>query len=294
MKKIILLIVVISSYCFGSSYTVIDAHGNTHNYNKTFSRIISLYSAHTEILTDIGATDTLIGVGSDRHTKPIEGTTIFNLGDSAEKFISLNPDLVLIRPMIESKYKDLIAMLRSRGVEVISLHPKTGFELEEYWLSLGRLTGREEASKEYIKNFNTGLTKLRNSGIDKDIKIFFEARYSRTLYTNAKDSMASYILDIAGVKSALEGKNGSGSSIIPVRQEELFMRGSDIELYIAQRGTMNTRSISDIKKSNGYDLIRAVREDHILILDERLVSRPTNKILDAVEIIVDYLDKMNH
>ena len=294
MKKVMVLLAVISSYCFGSNYTVVDAHGNTHNYNKTFSRIISLYSAHTEILTDIGATDTLIGISSDRHTKPIEGITIFNLGDSAEKFISLNPDLILIRPMIESKYKDLIAMLRSRGVEVISLHPKTGSELEEYWLSLGRLTGREEASKEYFKNFNIRLSKLRDSGINKDIKIFFEARYSRTLYTNAKDSMASYILDIAGLKNALEGESGSGSSIIPIRQEELFIRGADIELYIAQRGTMNMRSISDIKKSNGYNLIRAVREDHILILDERLVSRPTNKILDAVEIIVSYLDELNH
>ena len=196
-----------------------------------------------------------------------------------------------MRPMVEKKNKNLISVLRSRGVEVISLHPKTHFQLKEYWLSLGRLSGEEEGAQRYVEDFYGRLEDMKNKVKSKRKRVFFEARYNRGIYTNAEDSIASYVLETSGVENILEERSSRNSTIIPIKHEELLARGEEIDLYIAQRGTMNRRGLEDIEKSSGYQLIRAVREGRILLVDERTMSRPTSRILDAVEEIVDYVEK---
>jgi len=291
MKKLILIFIVLASAVFGKTYEVVDAHGQIHKLNRSYKRIISLYPSHTEVLVDIGAEDALVGSTMNEDLKDLKskGITEFNLGDSVEKFIGLKPDLVLVRPMVENKYENLIAILKSRGVEIISLHPKTGYELEEYWLALGRLSGYEEGAKKYIEDYRKRLENLREVGNNRKVRAFFEARYSRGLYTNAEDSIASYVLEVAGVENLLEKGSSRGSTIIPIKHEELLSRGEEIDLYIAQMGVMNRRSIRDIEGSSGYKLIKGVREGRVLLVDEKTMSRPTSKILDAVEEIERYI-----
>lgn len=291
MKRLILMFIILASTVLGKTYEVEDAHGVIHRLNKSYSRIISLYPSHTEVLVGIGAEDALVGTTMNEDLKGLrsKGITEFKLGDSVEKFIGLNPDLVLVRPMVENKYRNLIAILKSRGVEIISLHPKTGYELEGYWLALGRLSGSEEGARKYIEDYQRRLAGLKNQGQSRKIKAFFEARSSRGLYTNAKNSIASYVLEVAGVENILEESSDRGSTIIPIKHEKLLSRGEEIDLYIAQRGVMNRRNVRDIETSGGYKLIRGVREGRILLVDEKTMSRPTSKILDAVEEIERYI-----
>ena len=291
MKKLILIFIILATSVLGKTYEVEDAHGVVHRLNRSYSRIISLYPSHTEVLAGIGAEDALVGTTMNEDLKYLgsQGITEFKLGDSVEKFIGMKPDLVLVRPMVENKYGNLIAVLKSRGVEIISLHPKTGYELEGYWLALGRLSGNEEGAQKYIEDYRKRLEALKKQGNNRRVKAFFEARYSRGLYTNAEDSIASYVLEMAGVENILEESSNRGSTIIPIKHEELLSRGGEIDLYIAQVGVMNRRKVRDIEVSNGYKLIKGVREGRILLVDEKTMSRPTSKILDAVEEIEEYI-----
>ncbi len=293
MKRLILIFIILASSVLGKTYEVRDVHGEVHKLNRSYSRIISLYPSHTEVLVGIGAGDALVGTTMNEDLKDLksQGMTEFKLGDSVEKFIGLKPDLVLVRPMVENKYRNLIAILKSRGVEIISLHPKTGYELEEYWLALGRLSGNEEGARRYIEEYRGRLARLREQGEKRRVKAFFEARYSRGLYTNAENSIASYVLEVAGVENILEERSDRGSTIVPIKHEELLSRGGEIDLYIAQRGVMNQRDLRDIEASSGYNLIRGVREGRILLVDEKTMSRPTSKILDAVEEIERYIEE---
>lgn len=293
MKRLILIFIILASTVLGKTYEVTDVYGEVHRLDRSYSRIISLYPSHTEVMVGIGAGDALVGTTMNEDLKSLksQGITEFKLGDSVEKFIGLKPDLVLVRPMVENKYRNLIAILKSRGVEIISLHPKTGYELEEYWLALGRLSGNEEGARKYIEEYRERLARLREQGERRRVKAFFEARYSRGLYTNAENSIASYVLEVAGVENILEERSERGSTIVPIKHEELLSRGGEIELYIAQRGVMNRRSLRDIEASSGYKLIRGVREGRILLVDEKTMSRPTSKILDAVEEIERYIEE---
>lgn len=281
-KFLMTLLFIITSY-LSSSYEVIDASGDSKIYNKAFKRIISLYPAHTEVLMDIGARGNLVGAtreeGLDLGTDIVE----FKLGDSIEKFLSLDPDLVVIRPMVENKYRNTMEVLRSQGVEVVSLHPKTSFEMKRYWLALGMLSGNLPEANQYLASFERELNEL-GRGSEKT-KIFFEARNNRGIHTNSDRSIASYVLESAGVENILQRSSSRGSSLIKIREEKLLLKGEEIEVYIAQSGRMNNRSIEDIRKTNGFLLIKAVREGNILLVDERLMSRPTAKILEAIRLI---------
>lgn len=292
MKKLIVFFMAMSICIYSKNYEIRDAHGKKHTYKKSFERIISLYPAHTEVLKDLGAEGRIVGAVRGRDEEMIPGVTEFRLGDSVEKFIALNPDLVLVRPLVESKYAKLIEILRSQGVEVISLHPKTASELYGYWEGLGELSGREKEAGIYEATFEARKKKLMGRS-SRGIRVFFEARNSRNLYTSAPDSIASFVLETAGVENIFQGKQGrAGSSLISVKYEELLMEGADIDLYIAQAGTMNPRSLADIEGQRGAKYIKAIRDGRVLIIDESLMSRPTARLLDAVEDIVDYIDRM--
>jgi iron complex transport system substrate-binding protein len=59
-------------------------------------------------------------------------------------------------------------------------------------------------------------------------------------------------------------------------------RAAEIDVYLAQSGTMNQTSVDLIKAESGFHAIRAVKANQIYIVDERLVSRPTLRLLDGI------------
>lgn len=118
----------------GEAKTIHDSQGNTILIEKPFSRIISLYSAHTENLCSIGAASQLVGISrSDDYPEDILTKPRFSYREDPEKFIAHNPDLVLIRPMVERSYPEFIKKLRAAGITVISLQPTNIDEMLDYW-----------------------------------------------------------------------------------------------------------------------------------------------------------------
>ena len=52
---------------------------------------------------------------------------------------------------------------------------------------------------------------------------------------------------------------------------------------------MNRPTVSIIKKEPGFNIIKAVALDQIYIIDEKIVSRPTMRLLEGVYKIGKYL-----
>jgi iron complex transport system substrate-binding protein len=121
-----------------------DSAGRMVFIEKPFSRIISLYPAHTENLFFLGIEKAIIGVSrSDNYPEGIEKKIRYSVHDGPEKFLAARPDLILVRPMIDHGYSPLIKRLEQFGITVISLQPSDVDEMYVYWQILGRLTGKE-------------------------------------------------------------------------------------------------------------------------------------------------------
>ncbi len=268
--------------------TVSDNSGQTIKISKPFTRIISLYSAHTENLCSLGAEAQLIGIGKgDDYPPAILGKPDFSYREDPEKFIANRPDLVLVRPMIERSYPEFINKLRQAGITVFSLQPNTIEENFTYWRTLGTLTGREAQAEEMITAFTTRLAKvqerLQDIPSDRRPKVYFEAIHSK-MKTFAQDSIAVYVLEQAGgINLAADAEQVRETNIAAYGKERLLSRGGEIDIFLAQEGKMNPVNEKIIKDEPGFQAIKAVREGKILLIAEALVSRPTLRILDGIE-----------
>ncbi len=136
--------------------TIVDNAGRNINVTKPFQRIISLYGAHTENLFYIGAENQIIGVSiNDTFPEKIKTKKKFSYHDDAEKFLGADPDLIIIRPMIDKGYYKLFNTLEKLGIVVVSLQPSNTDEMYDYWLKLGILTGKNKKSENMVAEFNT-------------------------------------------------------------------------------------------------------------------------------------------
>jgi iron complex transport system substrate-binding protein len=268
--------------------TIIDSSGQKLQINKTFSRIISLYSAHTENLCSLGAEPLLVGVGKgDDYPPSITGKADFSYREDPEKFIAGRPDLVLVRPMIERSHPEFIKKLRQSGIIVISLQPNNIGEIFDYWQTLGTLTGKEIEAKEMVATFNNRLAKvqerLQNVSPDLRPKVYFESIHSK-IKTFATDSIAAYVLEQAGgVNAATDAEQVRDTNIAAYGKERLLSRGEMIDFFVTQEGKMNPIEKQTILEEPGFQAIKAVREGKVVLIAEALVSRPTLRILDGIE-----------
>ncbi len=113
--------------------SITDQAGRQIVVKKKFERIISLYAAHTENLFAMGASGCLIGVSKNCDYPPgVRHKTVFSYRDGPEKFLAVQPDLILIRPMIDRAYTRLVQQLEQYGITVVSLQPGNLEELEIY------------------------------------------------------------------------------------------------------------------------------------------------------------------
>lgn len=271
--------------------TIIDTDGQQVEFQEPFSRIISLYGAHTENLYALGLDREIIGVStSDDFPEQVLVKKKFSYREDAEKFIGAKPDLVLTRPMISRGYAGLVDKLRRAGITVVSLQPNSIDEMYAYWQILGKLTGREAAALNMQRSF-----KRQVAEIDRQVakvpladrkKVYFESIH-RKMKTFTPTSMAMFVLTTAG------GINIAATDSIQVRntniaeygKERILSHANDIDVFLAQVGKMNRVFREDIENEPGFAAIRAVQEGEIYLINEKLVSRPTLRMLEGIQLI---------
>ncbi len=262
--------------------------------NNGFNRIISLYPAHTENLAALGASEKLIGISpSDTYPPEILSKQRFSHHDNAEKFIAAQPDLVLIRPMVARAAPQLIEQLEGAGITVISVQPRSIEEMLDYWLYLGRLSGREHAAVEMVAEFNGELEadrkKIQTIAMEDRPLVYFESIHSK-MKTFSPTSIAIFVLEQAGGRNiATDAKSRKGSNIAAYGKERILSHAEDIDIFLAQQGRMNRVTREIIEQEPGFQAIRAIREGSVFLVDEQLVSRPTRRILEGIRIVHDIL-----
>ena len=272
--------------------TIIDQAGRRIVMGQSFKRVISLYGAHTENLFSLGLLNEIIGVSRhDDYPPQAVGKPVFSYHDDPEKFLAAQPDLVLIRPMIDRGYPQFVTMLEKSGITIVSLQPATIDEMFTYLAVLGILTGKQDRAQQLILHFKKSIGELKNlteSRVNRK-RVYFEAIHSK-MKTFAPDSMAIFALESAGgINIAADAKSVRNTNIAYYGKERILSRALEIDVYLAQYGTMNRPTVSIIKQEPGFNIIKAVAMDQIYIVDEKIVSRPTMRLLEGIYTIGTYL-----
>lgn len=261
---------------------IVDQAGRHIQIRSPFQRIISLYGAHTENLYALGLDKEIIGVSRHEVFPPRAlDKPAYAAHQDLERFLAVDPDCVLIRPMLDRGYPQLVQGLERLGVKVVSLQPNTVQEITDYWQKLGRLTGKQDAAGQMIHSFNRTLDRFEqlNKKIANPQHVYFEAIHSK-MKTFAPDSIALFALESAGgINVAQDAKGLRGTNIAAYGKERILTHAHEIDVYLAQKGPMNRPTKDMIRQEPGFQAIKAVRNNNIHIIDEFLVSRPTFRLL---------------
>ena len=269
------------------AHSLIDSDGKTITFSKPFTRIISLYPAHTTNLVELGLEEQIVAVGSGDDFSA--GRPQLRFQDDPERLLALKPDLVLIRPMISRSYPNLVNILENNGVRVVSLQPVSQDELFQYWRSLGALGGADAEAEKMVSTFQVRLLELQddlhNLPLEKRKRVYFESIH-RQMKTFSPGSMAIFALEAAGgINVAADATQVRNTNIAAYGQERILSKAGEIDLYLAQNGRMNPVSVADIIREPGFEVIRAVQENQVFLVDEAMVSRPTMDLLKGISFI---------
>ena len=284
--KQILFVVALLFFYAGSALAgpIVDADGRVTVVKKPFIRIISLYPAHTRNLIDMGAGQQIVAVGRSDHQ--MQGLPKLSFRDDPERLLALHPDLVLIRPMISRAYPQLVRRLTESGVAVVSLQPSAMDTLFRYWQTLGKLTGHESEVKKMITRFGLGLAEIKRrvERIPQAERkhVYFESIHKR-MKTFAPASMAIFVLESAGgINVAADATQVRKTNIAAYGKEHILAKANEIDVFLAQKGRMNPVTVEMIKNEPGFQVIKAVKDNRIYLVDEKLVSRPTLGLLEGI------------
>lgn len=257
------------------------------NMNEKATRIISLYSAHTENLFALGLDKEIIGVGkTDAYPPKVKEKEVFDYRSDPEKVIAAEPDVVLIRPFIKRSKPEFVEALEKAKINVVCLYPDKFEEFPEYIKKLALLTGKEEKAQELLEKFNSDLEEIKEltSNIDNKVKVYFESTQNeyRTITT---DSMPAHAISFAGGENIAKDATAmkEGTSIASYGAEKILEKGEDIDVFVSQTGAMNSGgNPHSIRIRPGFDTIKAVKEGKVYVINEKLVSSPTFRFSKGV------------
>ena len=266
---------------------IVDDLGRNVTIPEKPTRIISLYPSFTETLFALGAGEKVVGVTKYCDYPPaasqkeqVGGVTTVDL----EKVVTLNPDLILVDARLQ---KELVNGLENFGLTVIALYPKNLEEIIENIRLIGRVTGYEsEAIKltadiEKRVKFITDRTKgLADS---ERPRVFYLVWYD-PLKTMGPGSLVDELLQLAG-----------GQNIAADAKEEVAAYSFEMvvqhnpQIIILAGGSMTSITVDDLKALEQWQVIDAVKQDKVYIIDAALTAGARPRIVDGLEMITKCL-----
>ena len=211
--------------------------------------------------------------------KPSVGT---HLRPNMELILGLQPDLIL-QAVGRKHGQKVIRQIQQRGLTVASFQPSTFQDLFSVVHRIGILAGKEKAAAALIKRLDDRLQLLsRKLSISTHRpSIFFEVRYPNLLGAGQRSIVNDVILKAGGINCLPNKKR-----LVRINIETLIDYNPDI--YLVQKGPMN-RNPGDPKNRSNFQVLKAVRNDRVMFVDEYLFSRPGPRSVDAAEQLAAFL-----
>ena len=256
--------------------TITDDFGFRVVIEKQPERIVSLAPSNTENLFALGLGDRIVGVTDycdyppEALKKPkIGGFTTINI----EKILKLNPDLVVAS---YGNGEQNIETMRSLGLKVIAFNPKTIKDIERNILILGKITGKEEKAKEIV-NFMERKVKESKNDFKRRPKVM-HILWHDPIWISGSNTFIDELIRIAGGENAFSDLEGWKI----VSKEDIMVRNPDVILVSSGSG-MGGKGKNYIYEWVMQLDIDAVKRKHVYIVDADLISRPSYRIVYALE-----------
>ena len=246
-------------------------------------RIVSMAPSNTELLYEVGAGAQV--VGRDEFSDfPTEAKALPSVGGSMgnynlEAITALKPDLVLAA---EINTPDQVKSLEALGITVYYLkNPKDFAGLYQNLQIIATLTGKTDQAAALVQTLQVRVKDVQDklAGVTTHPKVYYEldATDPTKPYTAGPGSYVDMLMTMAG------GQNIGGalsSAYAQISSEEVVTQNPDfILLGDAAYGV----TVASVGQRAGWSAINAVKNNQVSGFDDNTVSRPTARLVDALE-----------
>ncbi len=280
----VLFFIFLSCRPIFAEISIVDDAGNVIRLSRPAKRIVSLYGGITETVCAIGACDQLVGVTKrdswppQVRKKPKIGT---HMRPNLELILGLKPDLV-IQGSARPGSQIIVGKLRMMGIKVALFNPHSLQGLYSTIQRISTLCGRQKEGDRLVGQMKDRIRSCQAQyPLNKRFKVIFEVSYPSLLFAGKKNIVSDIIKEAGGINTVTKEKKFVRYSL-----EQLIL--DDPDVYIVQKGPMNRNAPPPSQRAN-FDSIRAVKDGHVLFVDEFLFSRPGPRVVEAVEILRKYL-----
>lgn len=203
---------------------------------------------------------------------------------SLEKIISLEPDLILAA---EINAPEQIKSLEDLGIPVYQFKNPTDLEsMPELFRKFGEILDESDRMETVAKEFETRLSEIREILKDAEaISVFYELDASdpASPWTTGSGTFIDSLITEAGGKNIAADMDGEWLQI-----SVEYLIETDPETIVLGDANYGVTPES-LEKRDGWDGLSAVTNGAILPVDSDIVSRPGPRIIDALDIMAQFL-----
>lgn len=265
--------------------SLVDGLNRTVTLQGPAKRIVSLAPSNTELLYEVGAGAQVIG-RDDFSDFPVEVKALPSVGGSMGNYdlnaiAALKPDLILAAQI---NTPEQVKSLENMGLTVFYLNnPEHMVGLYENMKAVGTLTGKTDQAASLVESLQLRIKTIVDKlpAITTHYKVYYEldATDPTTPFTAGPGSYINTLLEIAGdqnIGAALKVPFGTISSEEVIKQNPDFILLGDAAFGV---------TIESVEQRPGWSAINAVKNKNVYVFDNNVVSRPTARIVDAIEML---------
>ena len=278
MKAFVLLALLAVSMCAGA-VQVTDDHGTVVTLPRSPQRIVSLLPSLTETVCALGQCGRLVGV--DRYSNYPESVTRLpqvggGLDPNIESIVALKPDVVLVAS--SSRAAD---RLRSLGIKVVALEPKTHADVKVVIQKLGQLLEVADADKVW-RDIDAALQAAAQSLPPKarGLRVYFEV--SQSPHAAGESSFIGETLTRLGAKNIVPAAMGPFPKLNP----EFIVRADPDVIMVGDSNYLAMES------RPGWPAMRAIKGGRVCVFSavqsDNLV-RPGPRMADGARAMAQCL-----
>lgn len=271
-----------------AAVTVTDMTGREITLDAPATRVVALTASDCEILYALGAGDTLVGRGEYcDYPEDVQAVPSVQSGyeTNVEQIIALEPQVVLMATMAQTK--EQVEALEAAGVRVVVSDAQdiagvyTAIEL------IGAVTGKNDEAAALIAGMKDSFAAIAAKAEGDGSKtVYFEVSpLEYGLWTAGKGTFMDELAQMIGLKNAFEDVEGWAA----ISEEQVLERDPDYIVTISMYYGEGPTPVEEIMGREGWQELKAVKNEAVFNADSNEVSRPGPRLVDAAQALYDFV-----
>jgi iron complex transport system substrate-binding protein len=251
---------------------------------KQPKRIVSLSPTATETLFAIGAGRQVVAVDDQsNYPKRAPKTKLSGFTPNAEAIAGYRPDLVVV-----SGDAGLTASLEKLGIQVL-VQPAASTFAQAYSevTQLGRATGQRKGAAATVRSMRSRITKaVKAVPRGRALAVYHEL--STDYYSATSKTFIGQVYRLFGLRNIAD--SAGGTSAYPQLSGEYIVASNPDLVFLADTKCCG-QNMATVSARAGWNTIRAVRNRHVVRLDDDVASRWGPRVVSLVQIVGAYVKR---